>query len=109
MRLARLAAAGLAIGVIAGFAVALLRPRTQDRPGSRPDPGDDPGGSRSFANRSAGTSAALWANFQQAEKARAERAAGDGSTESSAAGSDAGSRSEATGVLDVRAPRRVTG
>ncbi len=102
MRLARLAAVGLAIGVIAGFAIALLRPRPQDRTGAGPDPADDPGGSRPFP-RSAGTSAALWANFQRAESVRTDQGE---QTEAEAA-----SPTEATApaVLDVRATRRVTG
>jgi hypothetical protein len=105
MRLARLAAVGLAIGVIAGFAIALLRPRPQDRSGTSPDPADDPGGSRPLGNRWSGPSAALWANFQQAEKARAEAEVEAGRAEADQAGSPA----DSTAVLDVRASRRVTG
>jgi len=45
MRLARLAAVGLAIGVVAGFASALLRPRpgtlSTDPSGDRPQTGTD--------------------------------------------------------------------
>jgi hypothetical protein len=55
MRLARLAAVGLAIGVIAGFAIALLRPRPHETP-----EGVDP-------SASAGDKA-LWAQFQGADQ-----------------------------------------
>jgi hypothetical protein len=61
MRLARLAAVGLAIGVIAGFAIALLRPRPQKSP-----PGTSPG-DRVTAGSSADDQ--LWDQFQKAERA----------------------------------------
>ena len=64
MRLARLAASGLAIGVIAGFAIALLRPR----PHVRTEPLE--GHSSSPA-----ADAALWARFQQAERDQQEHPA----------------------------------
>jgi hypothetical protein len=60
MRLARLAAVGLAIGVIAGFAIALLRPRPHETSGSVDASVGDPA-------PSAGDKA-LWAQFQRAEQ-----------------------------------------
>lgn len=78
MRLARLAAVGLAIGVIAGFAIALLRPRPHATPGVTHPSGFDP----QPADPPTAGDAALWARFQQADQ---------------------------PSVLDVRAPRRVTG
>jgi hypothetical protein len=81
MRLARLAAVGLAIGVFAGFAVALLRPRPQVRADSTP-------GAPPRAEQSE--------QLQQREhEAVAKR--GDGEP------------AERPEVLDIRAPRRVNG
>jgi len=82
MRLARLAALGLAIGVITGFAVALLRPRPRVRmepPASRPR-------TNSTAQGDVADSA-LWERFNQA-------------------GTPAGDPSS---MVDTRAHRRVTG
>jgi len=59
MRLARLAAVGLAIGVIVGFAIALLRPR----PNVRTDAPD-----RSAAASANAADSALRAQFKQAER-----------------------------------------
>jgi hypothetical protein len=78
MRLARLAAMGLAIGVIAGFAIALLRPRPPSSAGGTLPPGFDP----QPADPPTASDSALWSQFQRAEQGP---------------------------VLDVRAPRRVTG
>jgi hypothetical protein len=68
MRLARLAAVGLAIGVIAGFAIALLRPRpttpTITLPGT-------PGTPRDLASTGSVGSPAedqLWDQFRKAEE-----------------------------------------
>ena len=61
MRLARLAAVGLAIGIIAGFAIALLRPRPHD-----PSTGDD--GDR--RPRSAADEQ-MWEQFRKAEQSSA--------------------------------------
>ena len=63
MRLARLAAVGLAIGIIAGFAIALLRPRPHD-----PSTGDDagPSGDRTMTDSPAG--AQMWEQFRKAEQ-----------------------------------------
>jgi hypothetical protein len=78
MRLARLAAVGLAIGVIAGFAIALLRPR----PHATPDGSHPSGSDHQPTDSPTASDSALWAQFQRAEQ---------------------------PSVLDVRAPRRVTG
>jgi hypothetical protein len=61
MRLARLAAVGLAIGIIAGFAIALLRPRPHD-PSTRDD--------GPSADRRSGAPAdeQLWEQFRKAEQ-----------------------------------------
>jgi hypothetical protein len=62
MRLARLAAVGLAIGVIAGFAIALLRPR--------PHAPSTEEHNRSSADRAPVDSTAeeqLWEKFHRAE------------------------------------------
>ena len=58
MRLARLAAVGLAIGIIAGFAIALLRPRPHDP--STPDDTDRRPGSAADEQ--------LWEQFRKAEQ-----------------------------------------
>jgi hypothetical protein len=79
MRLARLAAVGLAFGVIAGFAIALLRPRAQARPGaSNTDP----------------SHAEPWANFESDRSDRSDRP---------------NRATDEPSVLDVRGQRRVTG
>lgn len=99
MRLARLAALGLAIGVIAGFAIALLRPRPQARTGAAAsdlldptDPRLSPRLNPRGTSRPAPSSdAGLWTNFQQAERLR-DRDAGPGQS-----------------TVDMRAARRVTG
>jgi hypothetical protein len=79
MRLARLAAVGLAFGVIAGFAIALLRPRAQARPG---------------ASNTAPSDVDPRANFHPDRPDRPDR-------------SD--QASDEPSVLDVRGQRRVTG
>jgi hypothetical protein len=95
MRLVRLAAVGLAIGVIAGFAIALLRPRPHVRtepatsrsgpePELRPDPQD----------RGVDRDSALWAHFNRSEKP--------------AASAEPQPKPEPS-VLDVRTTRRVIG
>ena len=92
MRLVRLAAVGLAIGVIAGFAIALLRPRPHvltepatkrsgPEPVLQPDPQD----------RGADRDSALWAHFDRPDKDKAKSAPAE------------------PAVLDVRTTRRVTG
>jgi hypothetical protein len=58
MRLARLAAVGLAIGIIAGFAIALLRPRPHD-PSTRDD--------RDLRPDSAGDEQ-MWEQFRKADR-----------------------------------------
>jgi hypothetical protein len=63
MRLARLAAVGLAIGVIAGFAIALLRPRPHD-----PSAWDDPGPSGDRTTDSPADEQ-MWEQFREAEQA----------------------------------------
>jgi hypothetical protein len=62
MRLARLAAVGLAIGIIAGFAIALLRPRPHD-----PSTGgkDDPSEGRKTGSA---TDEQMWEQFRKAEQ-----------------------------------------
>ena len=62
MRLARLAAVGLAIGVIAGFAIALLRPR----PNSLSTGVDHPPGDRTSTQSDADDQ--LWDQFRKAEE-----------------------------------------
>jgi hypothetical protein len=64
MRLARLAAVGLAIGVIAGFAIALLRPRPHTTAGGPHPSGFDP----QPADPPTASDSALWAQFQRAEQ-----------------------------------------
>jgi hypothetical protein len=88
MRLARLAAVGLAFGVIAGFAIALLRPRAQARPGaSNTDP----------------SHAEPWANSEPGRRDRSHRSdRSDRTTDSDRA-------TDEPSVLDVRGQRRVTG
>jgi hypothetical protein len=93
MRLVRLAAVGLATGVIAGFAIALLRPRPHvrtepetSRSGPEPAPRPVP------QDRGAERDQALWAHFNRAEKDK--RATTDTAEPS---------------VLDVRSTRRVIG
>jgi hypothetical protein len=61
MRLARLAAVGLAIGVIAGFAIALLRPRP-NTPAITP-----PGSPGDRASTSPEANDQLWDQFRKAE------------------------------------------
>ena len=61
MRLARLAAMGLAIGVIAGFAIALLRPRPNSLSAGVTHP---PGDRVSVAPE---TDDQLWDQFRKAE------------------------------------------
>ena len=63
MRLARLAAVGLAIGIIAGFAIALLRPRPHD-----PSPRDDEGRSADRRPESVADEQ-MWEQFRKAEHA----------------------------------------
>jgi len=73
MRLARLAAVGLAIGVIAGFAIALLRPRPTRPSTEATDTLGDVGSGRRTAARSVGSVGSdsddqLWDQFRRAEQ-----------------------------------------
>jgi len=65
MRLARLAAVGLAIGVIAGFAIALLRPRPTLSTASTGATG--PSGDRASAKPADDDH--LWDQFRRADEA----------------------------------------
>jgi hypothetical protein len=65
MRLARLAALGLAIGVIAGFAIALLRPR----PNTLSTGVTGAAGSAGDQASRAVTDDQLWDQFRRAEEA----------------------------------------
>jgi hypothetical protein len=90
MRLVRLAAVGLAIGVIAGFAIALLRPRPHIRTEpatsrSGPDP-EPPSAPPAPQDREIDRESMLWARFNRDEKPSSDPS-----------------------VLDVRSTRRVTG
>jgi len=68
MRLARLAAVGLAIGVIAGFAIALLRPR----PSTSSTPWDEASGlSGDRAAMDAETDDQLWDQFRKSDRSPA--------------------------------------
>jgi hypothetical protein len=92
MRIARLAAAGLALGVIVGFAIALLRPRTHARIG-------EPGHPSLLVLDEAPRNASRTGDTPRWAEARVAEAPVE----------PAKPAPEQVSILDVRARRRVTG